>query len=242
MNTPLVQACVSGALFVGVLSARRAEAGRSRWEVLYAFFVGSTAVLCSTLLGGRLLEALAVVPVSPAWIALSKVSEATCRVVTIVALIAVSGASLRSVYLTRGRLGLGLGVGLAGFVACATAAFLPLVSQEGGWDKLMSLAPWILTFVLANGFAEELLFRGLFLQRLEPWLGKRGSNLVLASAFTLLHVQSTYVSELVVLLLVLFPLALAWGWLMQKTGSLWGSALFHAGADCLVIFGIYRGV
>jgi membrane protease YdiL (CAAX protease family) len=40
-------------------------------------------------------------------------------------------------------------------------------------------------------------------------------------------------------LLILFPLALIWGYLMQKTDSLWGSAIFHAGADCVIIFGIF---
>ncbi len=115
-------------------------------------------------------------------------------------------------------------------------------ASRAEWSKLISLAPWILTFVLANGFAEELLFRGLFLKRYQRFLGKGWSNLLAAAAFTLLHLQVTYVSELAVFLLVLFPLALVWGWLMQKTGSLWGFALFHAGADCLVIFGISRAV
>jgi membrane protease YdiL (CAAX protease family) len=31
-------------------------------------------------------------------------------------------------------------------------------------------------------------------------------------------------------LFVLFLLALAWGYAVQKTGSLWGSVFFHAGA------------
>jgi membrane protease YdiL (CAAX protease family) len=192
------------------------------------------------MLGDRMLEAVSLVPVSPAWIALSRLSEAAWRVTIIVLLMLAGGASVRSMYLTRGRLGLGLAVGLAGFAVCAAAAFLPLLGRPGGWKQLSSVAPWILTFVLANGFAEELLFRGLFLRRFERFLGKGWSNLLAAGAFTLWRLQAAPVSELAVLLLVLLPLALAWGWLMQKTGSLWGSALFHAGADCLVIFGIDR--
>jgi membrane protease YdiL (CAAX protease family) len=236
----LVQACISAAFLAAALLSRRREAGRSRGDVLYAFFVGSTAVLVSTLLGGRLLEALSLLPVSPSSIALSKLSEAACQVATIVLLTAAGGGSLRSIYLARGRLGLGLGVGLAGFAVCAAAAFLPLLSRDGGWEKLRSLAPWILTFALANGFAQELLFRGLFLRRLEPWFGKNGSNLLLAAAFTLLHVQPAGASEVAILTLVLFPLALAWGRLMQKTGGLWGPALFHAGVDCFLILGTWR--
>ena len=60
--------------------------------------------------------------------------------------------------------------------------------------------------------------------------------------FTLIHVQVTYVSDVLQFLLIVFPLALVWGYLMQKTDSLWGSALFHAGADCMIILGIYASM
>jgi membrane protease YdiL (CAAX protease family) len=234
-----LHACVTAIFLAAALLARKSDAAERYWQVLYALFVAATAVLLSTLFSERLLEAFPLVPVSPAWIAVAKLSEGLWRVVPILLLMTAGGASLRSLYLTRGRLGPGLSVGFAGFVVCAALAFLPLLGKPGGWTKLVSLAPWILTFVLANGFTEELLFRGLFLQRFEPFLGKGLSNLLAAAAFTLLHLRTTNASGSVVLLLVLFPLALACGWLMQKTGSVWGSALFHAGADCLVIFGIY---
>lgn len=109
-------------------------------------------------------------------------------------------------------------------------------------STLLSLAPWILIFVLANGFMEELLYRGLFLKWYEPFLGKGMSNLLTAIVFTLLHVPVTYVPDVVQFLSILFPLALIWGYLMQKTDSLWGSALFHAGADCVIVFGIYASM
>ena len=44
-------------------------------------------------------------------------------------------------------------------------------------------------------------------------------------------------AERVRFLLILFPLALAWGGTIQLTGSLIGSTLFHAGADLLVFNG-----
>ena len=214
-----LHAIVTASLLAAALLARRSGAGRRYWQLLFAFFVAGMAVLLSTLFADRLLEALRIVPVSPAWIALAKLSESSWRVATVVLVMLASGADLRSLYLTRGRLALGLSVGFAGFAVCAALAFLPLLGQPGGWNKLASLAPWILTFVLANGFAEELLFRGLFLKRYEAFLGRGLANLLAAATFTLLHVQVTYVPEMVVFLLVLFPLALAWGWLMQKTGS-----------------------
>jgi membrane protease YdiL (CAAX protease family) len=51
--------------------------------------------------------------------------------------------------------------------------------------------------------------------------------------------QVTYVPDVLQFLLFVFPLALIWGALMQKTEGLWGSAIFHAGADCIIIFGIF---
>jgi membrane protease YdiL (CAAX protease family) len=137
---------------------------------------------------------------------------------------------------------LGLAIGVAGFVGFVVLAFMPLVSRGGMLNKLLSLSPWILIFVLANGFNEELLYRGLFLKRYEAFLGKGLSNLLAASVFTLAHVQVTYVSDLRQFLFILFPLALVWGYLMQKTDSLWGSVIFHAGADCMIIFGIFASM
>lgn len=234
-----VHGALTAILLATALVAARSAAGRRYRQLLYAFFAAGTAVLASTILGDRLLEAVRVVPVSSAWIALAKLSEAFWRVLAIVAVMSVAGADLRSLYLAKGRLGVGLAVGLAGFAVCAAVAFLPVVVKPGGAGKLLSLAPWILIFTLSNGFGEELLFRGLFLKRYEAFLGKGWSNVLAAVAFTLLHVQVTYVPELAVFLVVLFPLALVWGWLMQRTGSIWGSALFHAGADCLIMFGIF---
>lgn len=37
---------------------------------------------------------------------------------------------------------------------------------------------------------------------------------------------------------MLVPLALAWGYLADDTGSLWGAILFHAGADLGIFLGI----
>ena len=71
-------------------------------------------------------------------------------------------------------------------------------------------------------------------QSVRKWLAIFSTALV----FTLAHVQVSYTTP-VGFLVVLLVLAIAWGWLMRKTGSLWGSALFHAGADLLIILPIF---
>ena len=137
---------------------------------------------------------------------------------------------------------LGLCVGLITAAALLVLSLLQPAVRALGTDRLMSLAPWILLFVAANAFMEELLFRGLFLGRYEPLIGKWLAILSTALAFTLAHVQVTYAPNLWGFLLVTFGLSIGWGWLMQKTGSLWGSALFHAGADLLIIVPIFSSL
>jgi hypothetical protein len=237
-----IHAGLTALLLVAALLLRRSERGKDYWQVFYVLFVAGLAVLLSTLFSDSLLELFRLRPGSPSWIAVAKLSESLWRVIPILVLMAIVGADRRSLYLNRGKFGLGLAVGIAGFVGFAGLAFIPLAKQAGMLNKLLSLSPWIFIFVLANGFMEELLYRGLFLKRFEPFLGKGLSNLLTASVFTLSHVQVSYVSDVFKFLLVVFPLALIWGYLMQKTDSLLGSVLFHAGADCMIIFGIYASM
>jgi len=243
INTLLnIHAGITVIFLVAALLLRRSDRGKQYWQVSYALFVAGVAVLLGILFSGSLLKLFGLSASNPLGIAIAKLSESLFRLIPILVLMAIIGADRRSMYLNKGKIGLGLTVGIAAFIVLALIAFLPLASQEGMLNKLLSLSPWILIFVLTNGFMEELLFRGLFLKRYEPFLGKGLSNLLTAIVFTLIHVQVTYVSEMLQFLLIVFSLALIWGYLMQKTDSIWGSALFHAGADCLIIFGIYASM
>jgi membrane protease YdiL (CAAX protease family) len=99
-----------------------------------------------------------------------------------------------------------------------------------------------LIFILANATNEELLFRGLFLRKLEPFYGKFISNFLIAFVFTGLHKGVTYTPDQYIFLVVLFPLALAWAYIMQKTDGLWGSILFHAGMDIPIMLGFFSNL
>ena len=116
---------------------------------------------------------------------------------------------------------------------------MQIVGQNISLDMIIPWTPWILIFVLSNGFMEELLFRGLFLKKFTQFFKPWTSNLLIALIFTIAHTQVTYTPDLPIFLIVVFLLALVWGYLMQKTDSIWGSALFHAGADMLIIIGIF---
>ncbi len=237
-----IHAGLTAAFLVASWLLRRSEKGKEYGQVFYAFFVGGLAILFSTLFSGDLIGLLGFAPTNPQGIAMAKLSESTLRVMAVLVMMAVVGADRRSMYLGKGKLGLGLAVGIPAFLVLVAIAFIPMASQEGMFSKLLALSPWILIFVFSNGFMEELLYRGLFLKRYEPFLGKGLSNLLTAIVFTLIHVQVTYVSDVLQFLLIVFPLALIWGYLMQKTDGLWGSAVFHAGADCMIIFGIFASM
>jgi membrane protease YdiL (CAAX protease family) len=236
------QAGLSVLLLLASLGLRRSATGRKYWRLAYALFVAAAAVLLSTLFSGGFVDWVGVTPASPQWVAVAKLSESLWRVVPILVLMAMIGTDPGSIYLGKGRLGLGLGVGIAAFVVFAGVAFMPLAGKGEMAGKLLPLTPWILVFVLSNGFMEELLFRGVFLKRYEPFLGKGLANLLTAVVFTLAHVQVTYVADVLQFLVIVFPLALLWGYLMQKSDGLWGPALFHAGADCMIVFGIFASM
>lgn len=52
----------------------------------------------------------------------------------------------------------------------------------------------------------------------------------------------TYSADNLIFVAVLFPLALLWGYIMQKTDSIWGSVLFHAGMDIPIFLGIFSNL
>jgi membrane protease YdiL (CAAX protease family) len=205
--------------------------------VFFAYFTAVFALSLGFFFTGRGLKLFGLTTQTPIGIAVAKFLQTLLIVIGILAVARFSGEDLASLYIRKGRLKLGLSVGLIAATALLVLSMHAPVTPGAG--RLVSLAPWILLFVLSNGFMEELLFRGLFLGRYEPLIGKWMAILSTAWAFTLAHVQVTYTKNLWFFLLVLLGLSIAWGWLMQKTESLWGSALFHAGADLLVILPIF---
>lgn len=80
-----------------------------------------------------------------------------------------------------------------------------------------------------------------FLGRLAPFLGDNGALLLTSIVFVSAHAGALYLSDAMVgfFLLILFPLAIGFGWLMQQSRAIWGSTIFHAAADLFwfTIFG-----
>ena len=227
------------ALLAVAVLFRRGERLCEYWQIPLALGTAATAMLISAYWGDWLLGMFEISTDTASGIALSKLSEALWICLSIVAVTVLFGVDMGTIFLKRGRLKQGLLIGLLAFLLLAVIAAVQANAQGTTLQQLAQLAPWILVFVLANGFMEELLYRGLFLKRYEPVLGRHLSNLVTALVFVAIHAQVTYTSALVPFLIGLFFLALLWGVLMQKTDSIIGAALFHAGTDTLIILGIF---
>ena len=227
-------------LFGTLWWAARDERPLSRFRpVFFAFFTAVLGLSLGFFFADKGLKLFGLTTQTPIGIAVAKFLQASLIVIGILAVARLCGEDPASLFIRKGRFRLGLSVGSIAASALLVLSMLQPAVRALGTARLVSLAPWILLFVVSNAFMEELLFRGLFLGRYEPLIGKWLAILSTALAFTLAHMQVTYTPNLWSFLLVLFGFSIAWGWLMQKTGSLWGSVLFHAGADLLIILPVF---
>jgi len=239
---------VASAFLLAAILSRRSERARPYWRVWYALATACIAISVDyrLSLSKWILPALRIALESPAGLAIDKLESSALSILVVLLLILASGDGLRSLYLRRGNLRLGLAVGLIAFVIVIASA-IPVTEgffqgQNLSWARMLPWTPWVLIFVLANGLNEELLFRGLFFGRLEPTLGRLAVNLLMAIPFTLFHTGVEYTADFVIFAGMLFPLSLAWGWLLQKTNSLWGPALFHAAMDIPIVLGLFSNL
>ena len=226
-------------LIVSILLRSR-QSLRAYWRVFFAFFIASFALLLdfslnipSNTMSGILLDMLL---------------STSIIVSTIILLSKISGKSASSIFLKRGKLKLGIAVGLIGFfffaLTAVPASEYLFQAQSLNIDKVLAWMPWIIPVVLMNGLREELLYRGLFLRKFELKLGAKTSNLLQAIIFSLSHSVAgvglyAYTPYIWGLVVFTFSLGLDWGYIMQRTDSIVGSALFHAGTDIPVFIGIF---
>ncbi len=234
---------LAAALLAAVWLVRRSSRYQKYTHVFVGLLILAVAVSLDRFLSVYMLEYLGVNGDTPAGYALLKLNEFAVVVGVVVLLTRLSGCSLGSIYIQKGKLKLGLMIGLVSFFVCV-AGSIPmaglLFKAEGlTLARILPWAPWLLIFVLANAAQEELLCRGLFLRKLQPFFGSFLSICLIAFVFTLLHRGVTYTSSEAIFLAVLVPLALAWGYIMQKTDSIWASVLFHAGTDIPIMLGIF---
>jgi membrane protease YdiL (CAAX protease family) len=230
-------------LLSAALLARRSSRWNKYWQLLYGLFALLAASSADWFVGNALIRMNVLDPSTPQGMAFQKLADMIVIAGVVLVLTWLSGASPGSIYVQQGKLRRGIIIGVVAFVASAAVAVpiaqLMFRAQDLTFAQILRWSPWILLFVLSSATDEEIMFRGLFLRKLQPFVGAFLANCLIALVFTGLHAAVTYTSDQMGFLAVLLPLALAWGYIMQKTDAVWGSILFHAGMDIPIILGLF---
>lgn len=173
--------------------------------------------------------------------------ETAIAIIPVVAFTLASGNDLRSIYARPGKLG---GWFVVAIIFCVAVYFflatLPLRPDSPAHRLLpangaltpahfLALTPALLVLALSNGFEEEFLFRGLFLQKYITTFGFGAANMLQAIIFSVAHAGITYTpSAILFIVALIFPLGLFFGYLMRATNGILTPGLFHAGVDLAI--------
>lgn len=238
---------VSVVFLIAALLLKLNEPWKKYWHIAFAFFIASVAFPITLVFNGwtnSVLIWFKVTATSAQGMAIAKLSEMLLIVVPIVVLTKLSGADLGSIYLKRGNLKLGLGLGVIVFFNFVTSAFLFFAERFTNIDRLVAAILWGLVFSFANGFMEELWLRGIFLKRFEPVLGVSSSIFLTSIVFALMHGGAVYLVPVALPFMVAntFTLGLGCGYLMMKSDSIWGATLIHAAADFFLFIAVLASV
>jgi membrane protease YdiL (CAAX protease family) len=210
-------------------------------QIALGFLAVSLGVLLAQYCGNIPMHLLGFSVTTVEGVAIAKFGEALPIVLSILVLHFVTGGDMEGLYLRGGNMKLGLIVGALGFTVFVGIGILQAMGSGLRWGTITAALPWILIFIFSNAFMEELWFRALFLKKLEPLVGAGTSLMITSLVFAGVHISSTYVLDILLFIVALMGLALFWGWLMRRSGSIWGPFLIHAGADVLVILGFIAG-
>ncbi|HEV2449981.1 MAG TPA: CPBP family intramembrane glutamic endopeptidase [Thermoplasmata archaeon] len=235
---------VAVAYLAFTLRARSDPSLRRYWELAFAFFVLAVVGVLNNLarnFGSYVLHSPPVAgnPLASSVTAsvLVQLVETAVAIVTIFVLTRSFGLSLGTVYARPGRLWalflatLAVFVLLLVFTARHQSSLFP-TNGMGSQGSFLTLAPALLVLVVSNGFQEEFLFRGPFLQRYGTHFGGPASVLISSIVFAIAHLGVTYTPSAIFFILVaVFPLGLVTAFLMRRTDGIVTPAVLHAGFD-----------
>jgi len=175
---------------------------------------------------------------SPKGIALAKLSDSVIISFVLIISFVIGGFKLKNIYLTKGKFALGFIIGIISFILMGYLAFIT-TKQPIGSEFLRNNLVWIFIFVFSNGFMEELLFRGIFLNQLNNFLKPAWTIVLTSIVFACAHLQASYTPDVLFFTGITLILGMIWGFLMHYTRSIIASMLFHSGSDLMIIVPIY---
>ena len=229
-------------LGVVVFAMTRTQRLRPSAPALLSIFGVSLGLGIAYIVGNHPLEWLGLSVAAPQGAAVAKLSEAIPICAAILLATALARRKPGTLSLRFGRLRLSLGLGLIS--ALPLMAFLVLVPGTGAQALLnvpvatiLSWLPWVVLFSVANGFMEELWFRGAWFGAFGELVGPRNAMHVTSLAFSLWHVIVYWnqPATLAVLWPVFLYLGYAYALIVRRTGTLWGAVLGHVIADVMFL-------
>lgn len=238
---------VSAIFLVAALWLKYDERWNMHWQIAFVFFIASVAYPFTALFAGWIRAVLgwfAVTTDTSKGLAIEKICEMLLKTVPILVLVKFSGADMGSVFLKRGNLKLGLGIGALVFFFLGTATFMFAVQRFTSVDMLVAAVIWGLVFSFVNSFMEELWLRGIFLKRFAPMIGINGAVWVTSLIFASMHSFAFYFDPFALTFFFVNTLALGLGcgYLMMKSDNLWGAVLIHAASDFFLFLAVLANV
>jgi membrane protease YdiL (CAAX protease family) len=213
---------------------------RRYWEVAFAFFCGTFGLYLAWsplawpegFLGANLYTAKG--------ITIYKSSEILAVSLPIILLTWLVQRKLAPIYLQKGNLKIGLGVGL-GLSLLIFGVYLLSSWSKIDFEKARLVLIWMMIFAFMDAFFEELLLRGLLLRRFIGLLGNTWALVLstLVSGLFALGVRSATAPIPYGELVLVLPLGALYSFLMQKSDSIWGSLCIHATIDLIYLIGIF---
>lgn len=232
---------ISAALLLGLtILFYRSERFHRYWEVTFAFFSGSFGLFLAWNIPDLPPSVFGASLDTPQGVAVLKFFELLPVALVIIVLTRIVQGSLSPIYIQKGKLRSGLGLGLLlGFVILVI--YFALTWSTIDPAKAIPALPWLIIFAVSNAFFEELLIRGLFLKRYIALLGTAWAVVLSALCYGLffIGVQSAVGPIPYGALIFIFPLGLLYGFIMQRSDSIWGPVSIHAVIDLIFLFGIF---
>ncbi|MFW9850119.1 MAG: CPBP family intramembrane glutamic endopeptidase [Candidatus Thorarchaeota archaeon] len=228
---PIVLAC---ALFI------LKKTGRDAWfSIILTYFSVSVGFLAAHILGTwyRLIPGLSLNTIQG--ISIAKFAEVLPILVAVIVLGLFVRSNLHEMKLRGGNISLSMKLGVYALPLSYVAFLLSGGAIVTVTDTAFLIAiPWLLLFALSNALMEELIFRGIFLDKLKQLFGERFALIQTSVIFGLFHVgilQTTGTEIIIVFTIFIMILGLAWGYIVQKSDSIWGAVFTHAIADILAV-------
>ncbi|MGZ3851247.1 MAG: CPBP family intramembrane glutamic endopeptidase [Flavisolibacter sp.] len=175
---------------------------------------------------------------TPKGLALIKLSDAAFISSALILFFVIGGYKLKNIYLARGRLIPGLVIGVLFFLVFGYLA-INNPQRRIETDFLSKNYAWILVFIFANAFMEELLFRGIFLEKLNRYMRPAWAIILTSISFAVPHLTVGYAPDVLIFTGFVFVLGLICGLAMHYTKSIIAPMLIHAGADLLIIIQVF---